>query len=245
LNIKKKLLSLGEFKYAIPMNSRDIKDSIYNELVTVSKAMANPNRLEILDLLAQGSTSVEDVASKSGMTIATASHHLQILKKARLVAIQKEGKYRHYSLLNRQVFSLWKRFREFGISQNAEIRQLLTHARDVYNTPEPVSASELRERVEAGRAVVIDVRPEEEYESGHISDALSIPVDQLLNRIDELPAEKDIIAYCRGPFCTMADEAVSLLLKRGYRATKLDDGYPDWKYGRELNQQTSEYQAEK
>lgn len=210
------------------MNAREFKDNIYSEIATVSKALANPHRLEIVELLAQGPSSVEYVADQTNLSVASASHHLQSLKKARLATTKKEGKYRFYSLSNQHVFEVWRSMRELAFSQNAEINKLIRDFQSAHNNLEPITIQELKKRLKDGDALLIDVRPGQEYEAGHITSSLSIPKDELNRRLKDLPKDKEIIAYCRGPLCTMADEAVEVLRKQGYRATKLEVGYPEW-----------------
>jgi len=210
------------------MNAREFKDNIYSEIASVSKALANPHRLEIVELLAQGPSSVEYIAEETDLSVASASHHLQILKKARLVTTEKRGKYRDYALASKQVFEVWSAMRALGFSQNAEINRLLKEYRESQHNLEPITKEELQNRLNQGTALLIDVRPGEEYESGHITSALSVPISELNRRLKELPKNKQIVAYCRGPLCTMADEAVALLKKEGYLATTLAIGYPEW-----------------
>ncbi len=210
------------------MKAREFKDNIYSELASVSKALANPHRLEILDLLAQGPSSVEYVAGETDLTIATASHHLQVLRNARLVTPEKRGKYRYYSLSSQNVFEVWNALRELAFSQNAEINRLIRDYRKSHDSLEPITTGELQKRLRDGDVLLIDVRPGEEYRAGHITSAVSIPQSELTRRLTELPKNKEIVAYCRGPLCTMADEAVSILRQKGYRAKKLDVGYPEW-----------------
>lgn len=210
------------------MNAREFKDNIYSEIATVSKALANPHRLEIVELLAQGPSSVEYVADQTNLSVASASHHLQSLKKARLATTKKEGKYRFYSLSNQHVFEVWRAMRELAFSQNAEINKLIRDYRTPHNNLEPITKEELKKRLKDRDALLIDVRPEQEYEAGHITSSLSVPKDELHRRLKDLPKDKEIVAYCRGPLCTMADEAVEELRKQGYKATKLDIGFPEW-----------------
>lgn len=219
----------------ISMNAREFKNKIYNELAVVTKALSNSSRLEIVELLAQGPASVENIAVESALSIASASHHLQILKKARLVTIEKKGKYRFYALASEQVYEVWSAMRALGFSQNAEINRLIKEYRESHHKLEPITKEELQKRLEQGTALLIDVRPGEEYETGHIATALSVPVSELTQRLKDLPKDKQIVAYCRGPLCTMADEAVALLKKEGYLATKLDIGYPDWEISAKQN----------
>lgn len=210
------------------MKARDFKNRIYNELASIAKALASPHRLEIIELLAQGPCPVEYIAENTGISIASASHHLQILKKARLAKYERKGKYNYYSLSNSRVFEVWKTLRELGFSQNAEIEKLIRDFRDNRQSLESITSEELQKRLVKNNVLVLDVRPKEEYEEGHIANAISIPSDQLADRLNELPKNREIIAYCRGPLCAMADEAVDMLKKYGFRSKRLNEGYPEW-----------------
>jgi len=211
------------------MNVRDFKNKIYNELASITKALANPNRLEIIELLAQCPCSVEYIANNTSLSIANASQHLQTLKSARLVITEKRGKYSFYSLANKNVFEVWNSMRELAFSQNAEIEKLMKEFRESRRNLESVTSSQLLDRIQQGKALLLDVRPREEFEAGHIASALSIPQDELIERLKELPKDKEIVAYCRGPLCAMADDAVELLNSHGFKAVRLETGFPEWK----------------
>lgn len=211
------------------MKKREFKDRIYTELSKVTKALGNPRRMEIIDLLAQGPFSVENIAVQTGLSIANTSQHLQILKAARLVVTRKKGNFHYYELAGDEVFEAWRALRNLGFSQNAEAGKLLQDFFHSGDEPAPVSLEELHGKMIKEDVVVVDVRPEEEFYRGHIKKAISIPVKDLAARMKELPANAEIIAYCRGPLCVYADEAVRLLRKQGYDAKRLKDGYPDWK----------------
>ena len=211
------------------MDKRIFKDSVYGELSSISKAMANPNRLEIIDLLAQKEFSVEEIANQTNMSIANASQHLQTLKVARLVNSVRNGHYIYYTLVNESVFKFWKALREFGTERNAEIRKVVEDFRKGKGAFESVTLKDLREREDLRDCIFLDVRPQAEFDSGTIPNAISIPVDELNDRFKELPRDKKIVAFCRGPFCTFADEAIKLLDEKGYKAVRLEEGYPDWK----------------
>lgn len=210
------------------MDVRDFKDKIYGELASITKALSNPHRLEIVELLGQGGGSVEYIADNTKLNVANASQHLQVLKKARLVKTEKQGKYSHYSLASPQVYEVWKSLRDLGFTQNAEIGKLITDFRNDRHSMESITIRELLQRVENNEVLVLDVRPEEEYEAGHIPNAVSIPTNELEDRISELPEDKEIIAYCRGPLCAMADDAVDTLRKHGYQSKRLEEGFPEW-----------------
>jgi rhodanese-related sulfurtransferase/predicted transcriptional regulator len=210
------------------MNKREYKDKVYGELSKVTKAIGNPRRMEIIDMLAQGPFSVEKLAEQTNMSIANASQHLQVLKGARLVEISRKGNFIYYYLASEKVFHAWRALRDLGIIQNAEAEKLI---RDFYHSRhqlEPVSMEELLQKINNQEVVVLDVRPDEEYERGHIHRAISIPIEELSERMGELSRETEIIAYCRGPLCVYADEAVALLQEKGFEAKRLKEGFPDW-----------------
>lgn len=211
------------------MDKRIFKDSVYSELSSISKALANPNRLEIIDLLAQKEFSVEEISNQTNMSIANASQHLQTLKVARLVNSVRNGHYIYYTLANESVFKFWKALREFGTERNAEIRRVVEDFRKDKGAFESVTLKDLKEREDLRDCIFLDVRPQAEFDSGTITSAISIPIDELSDRFKELPNDKNIVAFCRGPFCTFADEAIQLLDEKGYKAVRLEEGYPDWK----------------
>jgi rhodanese-related sulfurtransferase/biotin operon repressor len=210
------------------MNKREFKDRVYGELAKVTKAIGNPHRMEIIDLLAQGPFSVEKIAEQTDMSMANASQHLQVLKGARLVEVSRKGNFIYYHLASEKVFQAWRALRDLGLIQNAEAEKLI---RDFYNSRhqlEPVRMEELRQKINNQEVVILDVRPEEEYERGHIHRAISIPIEELTERMKELSDATEIVAYCRGPLCVYADEAVALLREKGYKAKRLEEGFPDW-----------------
>lgn len=210
------------------MDKREFKDKVYSELAKVTKAIGNPRRMEIIDLLAQGPFSVEKIARQTSMSIANASQHLQVLKGARLVEISRKGNFIYYHLASEKVFQAWRALRELGLIQNAEAEKLI---RDFFHSRhqlEPVSMDELRQKINRQDVVVLDVRPGEEYARGHIHRAISIPIEELSKRMEELSRNTEVIAYCRGPLCVYADEAVALLREKGYEAKRLKEGFPDW-----------------
>jgi rhodanese-related sulfurtransferase len=208
---------------------RQFKDSLYEQFARIGRALANPHRLELLDVLAQGERTVEDLAREAALSIANASQHLQTLRAARLVTVRRDGLYAYYRLTDSAVFDLWRSMRVLGETHLAEIDQLVRtflHDRDQLQS---MGVAELRERLETDGLVVVDVRPATEYRAGHIPDARSIPIDELAARLDELPRDRAIVAYCRGPYCVFADEAVTLLRDHGYTAHRLAVGLPDWR----------------
>lgn len=206
----------------------DLKDSVYSELAGMTKALSHQNRLEILDLLAQGSVPVEYISEHTGLSIANTSQHLQILRNARLVQADKKGKYMYYSLAGDDVFQVWCALRRLGFSRNAHIKKLLDDFRNGSASTEQMSTESLLQHMESEDVFLIDVRPENEFAIGHIRSAKSFPLETLKQRISELPEGKEVVAYCRGPLCLMADQAVSILLESGIRASRLEKGFPDW-----------------
>lgn len=210
------------------MDIKNFKKSVYKEMAGVTKALGNPNRLEILDLLAQGSCSVEYIADQTDLSVANASQHLQVLKNAKLVATERKGKYSYYQLANNHVFNTWCSLRRLSISQNAEISHLINDFRSNREDLQTVSTDDLLKKMEDEDIMIIDVRPEEEYKKGHIRNAYCFPKDLLNENIKDLDNSKQIVAYCRGPFCMLADEAVEMLNQNGYQAARLENGYPDW-----------------
>jgi len=210
------------------MKAREFKDKVYGELSGLTRALANPKRLEIMDLLGQGRCSVEYIANQTNLSIANASQHLQVLKSARLVAIETRGKYRYYTLANTHVFEVWASLRDLTFSHNAEIKTLIQAYRKERHSLESVSCEELLRRIKKDEVIVLDVRPEEEYKERHIAQSVSIPAGQLSERLQDLPKDKEIVAYCRGPLCVMADESVKKLRSHGFMSRRLEGGYPDW-----------------
>jgi rhodanese-related sulfurtransferase len=214
------------------MNSsthREFKDRLFEQFARIGKALASPKRLEILDLLAQGERTVEEIARETAMPLANASQHLQVLKGARMVESRREGLYAYYRLADEAVFRTWQAVRALGETRLAEIDRVVETFLEDRDALEAVGAAALMERLSDGNVVVLDVRPEEEYRAGHIPGALSVPVDALEAALQALPKDKEIVAYCRGPYCVFSDEAVTLLRSRGYQARRLAEGLPDWR----------------
>ena len=208
---------------------RPFKDQLFEQFARIGKALANPHRLELVDLLAQGERTVEDLAREAGMSVANTSRHLQELRVARLVEVRRDGLYGYYRLADERVFGVWQALRELGEARLAEIDRLV----DTYLTDrgalEAVCAEELLKKTREGGVVVLDVRPEQEYRAGHIPGAHSVPLERLEAYLEEIPEDQEVVAYCRGPYCMFSDEAVELLRSRGYRASRLAEGLPDWR----------------
>ena len=210
------------------MGNRIFKDNLYGEFAVLGKALANPHRLELLDLLAQGERSVEELATEAVLSLANASAHLQVLRRARLVEAEKRGLNVVYQLAAPEVFQLWRTLRDVGGARVAEIDRLVENHFTDRDELEAVSREELLRLLKDEAVVVIDTRPEVEYEQGHIASARSVPVWRLRRQLTELPRDLEIVAYCRGPYCVYSDDAVRLLRKRGFKARRLSEGFPEW-----------------
>jgi rhodanese-related sulfurtransferase len=208
---------------------REFKDRLFEQFARVGKALSSPKRLEIVDLLAQGERPVEEIARETSMSVASASQHLQALKAARMVEARREGLYIHYHLSDEDVFRTWQAVRALAESRLAEVDRIVEAYLEDRDALEAVDATELMERLSDGSVVVLDVRPGEEYRAGHIPGALSVPVDALEAALQTIPKDRELVAYCRGPYCVFSDEAVALLRARGYRARRLRQGMPDWR----------------
>lgn len=208
---------------------RAFKNHLYEQFARIGKALANGHRLELLDVLAQCERTVEALAEETGMTVANASQHLQVLRAAHLVEVRREGVSMYYRLTDASVFALWQALRTTGEAQLAEIDRVVeTYLHDRQHL-HPITAQELLSRLTDEQVIVLDVRPGEEYAVGHLPHARSIPVAELETRLSELPLDTEIVAYCRGPYCVFADEAVTLLRQHGYHVRRLTEGLPDWR----------------
>jgi rhodanese-related sulfurtransferase len=212
------------------VSSTGPKQAIYENLAEVAQALGHPHRLELLEHLAQGVRSVEELSGRAHLTFANTSRHLQILRRARLVETRRRGKNVLYELAGDvEVVTLMKALGRVGERNIAEIGRVVTdyfHARDAL---EPISRDDLVARLRDDLVTVLDVRPEDEFALGHLPGALNIPLAELERRLGELPKSRDVIAYCRGPYCVLSFEAVAALRARGYRVRRLEDGYPEWK----------------
>jgi rhodanese-related sulfurtransferase len=210
-------------------SARRFQDAIYEQFARIGKAVSSPKRLELLDLLCQGGHTVEVLATETGMSVANASQHLQVLRAARLVEAEKEGVFVRYGLADEAVCEFFRGMRLLAESRLAEVEQTKRNFLSARGEMEPVSREDLLERVRTGAATVLDVRPAEEYEAGHIPGALSVPLADLERKLSELPHDQEIVAYCRGPYCVLAVQAVEMLRKRGFQAVRLEDGVQDWR----------------
>ena len=210
------------------MGNRKSKDALFAEFAAVGKVLGNPKRLELLDLLAQGPRSVEDLAAAAALGMSTCSAHLQTLREAGLVESRREGKRIFYSLAGADVAGLWEHLRRVAQAHRPHTEL----ARRAYLGPDDTDAvgtDELLRRLDAGDAVLLDVRPRSEYVGGHLPGALHIPLEELADRLAELPRDRDVVAYCRGPYCGRAHDAVRLLTARGLRARRAEDGILEWR----------------
>jgi rhodanese-related sulfurtransferase/DNA-binding transcriptional ArsR family regulator len=210
------------------MAGREAKTALFDGLVTAAKALASGRRAEIIDVLAQGERSVEEIAAEIDQSVANTSQHLQQLLRAGLVRTRRDGNRIHYELAGPRVAELWALLRDVAAEHHAEIERLATAYLGDRSQLETVSRAELRRRLGRKNVMILDVRPAREYEAGHVAGARSLPIDELARRIRDLPKDTEIVAYCRGPYCVYADDAVRTLRRRGRKAVRLEDGYPEW-----------------
>ena len=211
------------------MGDRAAKDALFDAFAEAAKALASGRRAEIIDVLAQGERSVEEMAAELGQSVANTSHHLRALARAGLVRTRRDGTRIYYDLASDQVVELWSAMRKVAAEHVAGIERLATAYLGDRSALDVVSRTELAARLRVGDLVVLDVRPEPEFRAGHIAGARSIPMTELRRRLHSLPNDVDVVAYCRGPYCVFADDAVRQLRRRGYRATRLEDAFPEWK----------------
>jgi DNA-binding transcriptional ArsR family regulator len=210
------------------IDKRAFKDRVYAVFAGVARALGNGHRLELLDLLAQAERSVEDLARLAGLSRANASQHLQVLRRAGLVATRRDGVRVFYRLSDDEAAELWRALRSFGEAEVPAVGHVVNRYLADRKDLEAIGTAELRERMSAGAVVLIDVRPEAEFLAGHIPGALSLPIDELPERLEELAGTQEIVAYCRGRYCVYSDEAVRLLRSRGFRACRLEVSFRDW-----------------
>jgi len=213
----------------VPTPQRRFKDAIYEQLARIGKASAAPKRLELLDLLCQGPRTVEALAKECALSVANASQHLRVLRAARLVEGEKKGLYVEYRLADDQVGRFFVALRGLAQARLTEIESVKRAFLAQRESMEPVPADELLRRVRAGEVTLIDVRPVSEYRAGHIPGALSVPLSELRARLEALPRNREIVAYCRGPYCVMALEAAEVLRRNGFRAERMEQGVVDWR----------------
>ena len=209
--------------------NRHFKDIIYEQFARIGKAVSSSKRLELLDLLCQGERTVETLAREASLTVANASQHLQVLRAARLVEAEKMGLFVTYRLADEAVCEFFRAMRVLAENRLAEVEKIKRQFLEGKEGMEPVDRDALMKRVREGVVTILDVRPVEEYRAGHIPGAISIPLRQLEYQLSELPQDEEIVAYCRGPYCVLAIQAVEMLRKKGFRAVRLEDSVQDWR----------------
>jgi rhodanese-related sulfurtransferase len=210
------------------MGDRAAKDALYDGFSIVAKALANGRRAEIVDVLSQGERSVEDLATEIGQSVANTSQHLRHLARAGLLRTRRDGNRVYYAPASPQVTDLWAALRTVAADQVAEVERLAADYLGDRTGLETISRDELARRLSTGEVVVLDVRPTAEYRAGHVLGARSTPIEQVQTELDRLPTDHEVVAYCRGPYCVYADDAVRELHRRGFTARRLEDGYPEW-----------------
>ncbi|MFO8076069.1 MAG: metalloregulator ArsR/SmtB family transcription factor [Egibacteraceae bacterium] len=212
------------------MRSREVKDALYEQFARVGKVTGHPKRLELLDLLCQGERSVDELADAAALKVTTASAHLQALRHARLVVSRRDGRHVRYRAADDAVCRLLQAVQETAAAQLSEVAETVSTHFVARDPVEPIDCGELKRRIDTGEdVVVLDVRPAQEYDAGHIAGASSIPLEELAERLDELPDDAEIVAYCRGPYCVLAPEAVERIHATGRRVRRLDVGFPEWR----------------
>ena len=211
------------------MSTRSPKQALLAQFALVAKTLSHPDRLELLEHLAQGECSVDALAQRAGLAMANASHHLQQLRRAGLVTTRREGKFIFYALADDSVLDLLAALRRVAGIGLAEVDRIIADYFASRDSLEPVSRSDLMERMRAGSVTVLDTRPADEYAAGHLPGALNMPLEALETRLAELDPGQEIVAYCRGPYCVLSFDAVAELRKRGYKVRRLEDGLPEWK----------------
>lgn len=204
------------------------KDALYEQFARVGRAVAHPKRIELLDVLCQGERSVEVLAEAAAMTVVNASAHLRVLREARLVATRKDGTRVFYRLADDSVCDFYFALRDLAGDRYAEVDRIVRDYFDSRDELEPVSREELMNRAGEGDVIILDVRPSEEYDAGHIPGAVSVPLTDLTDRMVELPRGAEVVAYCRGPYCVLAPQALEMLHRQGFTARRLEDGFPEW-----------------
>lgn len=211
------------------MKAREFKDETFAQFARIASAFASPKRIEIIDVLAQGERNVETLAAETGLTVANASRHLQILKAGGLVTSRKDGVQVIYRTASPEVLEGYRALRSLADERLADVGRLVREYFGDADGVEPITRKELIRRTRRGEVTIVDVRPDEEFAAGHIAGALSLPLSSLQRLLSEVPTKKEVIAYCRGPYCVLAAEAVRVLRKKGYSARRLEEGYPEWR----------------
>jgi rhodanese-related sulfurtransferase/predicted transcriptional regulator len=214
------------------MGDRAAKDGLFDGFAEVAKALANGRRAELIDILGQGERHVEDLAVEIGQSVANTSFHLRVLAATGLVTTRRQGTRIYYRLTSERVAELWAAVRDVAAAHHAELDDLAAAYLGDRSRLEEIGRAELAARMAAGDVIVLDVRPTAEFAAGHIAGARSMPIDQLVDNLRSIPRDVEVVAYCRGPYCVMADDAVRLLRRRGRRALRLEGGFPEWRRAR-------------
>jgi len=208
---------------------RLFKDAIYEQFARIGKAVSNPKRLEILDLLCQGERTVEVLAKEAGISMANASQHLQVLRAAHLIESEKSGQFVTYRLTGQAVCDFFHAMRVLAERELAEVEQIKRRFLEGKEELEPLDRDALIQKVREGTVTVLDVRPAEEFQAGHLPGAISIPLNELEQRLSELPKDQEVVAYCRGPYCVLAIQAIEILRQKGFHAFRMEDGVQEWR----------------
>ena len=211
------------------MSRQNLKQQIYSQVARIGKVVGHGHRLELLEYLAQGERTVEALTKLTGLSVANTSQHLRVMRQSGLVEARKDGLYVYYSLADDEIVRLLSSMRKLAESHLADVDRLVRAYLTVKDELEPIPRRELLERARKGIVTVLDVRPPEEYASGHVPGAVNVPLKELARRLEELPQGQEIVAYCRGPHCVLAFEAVAQLREKGYQARRLEDGFPEWR----------------
>jgi rhodanese-related sulfurtransferase len=211
------------------LSSDSPKHTVFAGLAEVAKALASPNRIEIVELLGQGERNVDGIASRLGLSVANASQHLQVMRRAGLLSSRRDGKHVIYRLSDPAVVDLMTALGRLGERKQADVRAVVGGYFHDLDALEPVSRGELIDRLRDGLVTVLDVRPEDEFAAGRVPSALNIPLRDLAQRLGDLPKDQEIVAYCRGPYCVLAFEAIALLRRHGFKVRRLEDGFPEWR----------------
>jgi rhodanese-related sulfurtransferase len=211
------------------MSRQNLKQQIYSQVARIGKVVGHGHRLELLEYLAQGERTVEALTKLTGLSVANTSQHLRLMRQSGLVQARKDGLYVYYSLADDEIVRLLSSMRKLAESHLADVDRLVRAYLTVKDELEPIPRRELLERARKGIVTVLDVRPPEEYASGHVPGAVNVPLKELARRLQELPQGQEIVAYCRGPHCVLAFEAVAQLREKGYQARRLEDGFPEWR----------------
>ena len=206
----------------------EYRDKLFDQFGLLGRALSSPRRLQLLDLLCQAERGVDELAQETGLGASNVSQHLRVLKSCHLVDFTKDGLHVRYHVADPEVAAFWNGFRKLALGRMAEVRELLRAQHEGVEGSEAIDAEDLQRRLDAGTVCLIDVRPEAEFRAGHLPGAISVPLDHLVDRLADLPRDRELVAYCRGPFCVLADEAVRALRERGVQARRLAEGPLEW-----------------